>query len=477
MKNVLILGIFGCMSTAFSQNLIKNPDLAANRKVVSKSQIHLADGWSDANGGSVDLFSSNACACQLGVPKNYMGEQEFNGNYAGFTAYYEDERISLAQSIQNLEWTTEKGYTKYAEYLQGELTEELKAGQTYTFTMNVNLADKSGRAVQGLGAYFSKEKIEEKNNAALGYQPQVLSNDFVTDENGWTTITGEFTAEGNEKFVVIGAFEGSSKSMHTREEKKENDNQRAYYYINGASLAIANSPDSDGDGIVDAVDDCPNEFGTLKGCPDRDKDGVADKYDECPDIAGLIEKQGCPLEDKDSDGDGVTDAKDKCPTVKGTLNGCPDRDGDGVMDSEDECPDVAGSVALKGCALSAADLALIKKASEKIFFNTGSAVLKEESKAELDELAKLLMAHPEVKASIEGHTDNQGNDASNLKLSKDRAKAVKDYLIAHGVDADHLSSEGYGETQPIDDNGTAEGRAHNRRVVINTSSYTVKGKK
>src|SRR5690606_545001 len=116
----------------------------------------------------------------------------------------------------------------------------------------------------------------------------------------------------------------TSKTIVT--EKKENDNKRAYYYINGGSLTKVIEKDSDGDGVLDKDDACPSVAGTVKGCPDRDKDGIADKDDDCPDLAGVPEKKGCPLVEKDTDGDGVVDSKDKCPTVKGTVDGCPDRD-------------------------------------------------------------------------------------------------------------------------------------------------------
>ncbi len=108
-------------------------------------------------------------------------------------------------------------------------------------------------------------------------------------------------------------------------------------------------PDTDGDGFVDIDDECPQEAGTLKGCPDRDSDGIADKDDKCPDVAGIASMMGCP----DRDGDGIADQEDDCPEEAGPASnrGCPipDRDGDGVPDAEDRCPDAAGSAALQGC--------------------------------------------------------------------------------------------------------------------------------
>ncbi len=108
-------------------------------------------------------------------------------------------------------------------------------------------------------------------------------------------------------------------------------------------------PDSDKDGIKDGDDACPLIPGTAanNGCPDSDGDGIADKDDKCPNVAGLASMMGCP----DSDNDGITDAQDECPNEVGTkeTNGCPDTDGDGVANSRDKCPDVAGLASLSGC--------------------------------------------------------------------------------------------------------------------------------
>ncbi len=114
-------------------------------------------------------------------------------------------------------------------------------------------------------------------------------------------------------------------------------------------------PDTDGDGIIDKDDTCPTEKGSaeMKGCPDKDGDKVADKDDACPEVAGLAALNGCP----DKDGDGVADKDDTCPDVAGlaALKGCPDTDGDGIADADDSCPAIKGSAAFKGCPDSDGD--------------------------------------------------------------------------------------------------------------------------
>ncbi len=229
-------------------------------------------------------------------------------------------------------------------------------------------------------------------------------------------------------------------------------------------------PDTDGDGIEDSKDECPTVAGLaeLNGCPDRDGDGITDAKDACPDVKGIAKFGGCP--DPDRDGDGIINEKDKCPDVPGAFSaqGCPDRDGDGVTDDVDKCPDVPGPASNKGCPEVKEE---VKKrlafAARAIQFETGKAVIKPVSYKILDEVASILKEYPYYDVNVDGHTDNVGDDAKNLKLSQDRAAAAVTYLVSKGIDAKRLLATGYGETQPVADNKTAAGRAQNRRVEFN----------
>ncbi|MEC5167033.1 OOP family OmpA-OmpF porin [Flavobacterium sp. PL11] len=229
-------------------------------------------------------------------------------------------------------------------------------------------------------------------------------------------------------------------------------------------------PDTDGDGIQDSEDACPTEFGTaaLNGCPDRDGDGVADKDDACPDVAGLVSLKGCP----DTDGDGVADKDDKCPTVAGPKEnaGCPwpDTDGDGVYDKDDECPTVAGPASNKGCPeVTTEALENIKIQARAIYFNSGKSTFKSaDVPLRLDAMTSILKNYPNAKFSVEGHTDSDGSDALNQKLSEDRANVVKDALIERGIKASNLNAVGFGESKPVETNKTAAGKAKNRRTEV-----------
>ena len=99
-----------------------------------------------------------------------------------------------------------------------------------------------------------------------------------------------------------------------------------------------------------------------------------------------------------------------------------------------------------------------------INFESGKSTLKPESLGALNNIVQMMNAHPELKFEVSGHTDSDGNDASNLNLSTERAIVVKNKLISLGISGDRLTTKGYGETKPISDNTTAEGKANNRRV-------------
>lgn len=239
-----------------------------------------------------------------------------------------------------------------------------------------------------------------------------------------------------------------------------------------AGLAKFNGcPDTDGDGIPDKDDACPNAAGPeeYNGCPDSDGDGVLDYLDECPDTAGPVENNGCPW--PDTDGDGVLDKDDKCPTIPGPVKnfGCPyqDTDGDGVIDAEDECPNTPGPASNKGCPEIEQEVKeILQTAFDNLEFETGKDIIKNASKPSLDMLAEVLEKRPEWKLQIAGHTDNVGSAQSNLILSKKRAEAVRAYLVSRGIDEKRFHVLYFGQTAPIADNSTVEGRQKNRRVEM-----------
>ena len=229
-------------------------------------------------------------------------------------------------------------------------------------------------------------------------------------------------------------------------------------------------PDSDGDGIQDSADTCPDEFGLAEygGCPDSDGDGISDDKDQCPDVAGIAEMFGCP----DSDGDGITDQKDTCPNEAGPEGnkGCPwpDSDGDSVFDKDDKCPNEAGTVANNGCPEVPGEQVQKKLASyaKTINFEYGKSSIKAEATETLQAIVEILINYPNANFVIAGHTDSIGSKKFNQKLSEERALSIVNFLISNGIDSSRLTSVGFGETSPVASNETDQGMAQNRRVEV-----------
>jgi OOP family OmpA-OmpF porin len=278
-------------------------------------------------------------------------------------------------------------------------------------------------------------------------------------KTGWYDQWGACAAAGAAAGVAAGATDDFDTAIY---------GAAGGFIIGGITCAVR---DTDADGVNNLRDDCP---GTVaggivdeRGCElDSDGDGVVDRLDECPGTPQgvVVDERGCEI---DSDGDGVPDSRDRCPGTpagaKVDQYGCElDSDGDGVVDRLDKCPNTPKGVPVDstGCEL-VAEFKL-----EGVNFEFDSATLTAASTATLDEAVKIMLRNSDVKVEIAGHTDSQGNDEYNMGLSQRRAKAVEDYLIARGAKDENIAVKGYGETQPVADNGTEAGRAANRRVEL-----------
>jgi OmpA-OmpF porin, OOP family len=213
--------------------------------------------------------------------------------------------------------------------------------------------------------------------------------------------------------------------------------------------------------------------------PDTDGDGVNDSFDQCvldpEDADGYLDDDGCP--DIDNDLDGIPDTADKCPNQPEDpdgyedTDGCPDLDNDKdtVPDLEDQCPNEAGPPGgdRPGCPLKSSLVVVTDKEikiTQQIHFEFNKATIRKESYPILDAVVDVLNRFPEMRIEIQGHTDNKGRAAYNLKLSDKRAAAVRKYLVSHGIAGDRLVSHGYGMTRPLVPNDTDQNRALNRRV-------------
>ncbi|MFC1791782.1 OmpA family protein, partial [Gemmatimonadota bacterium] len=246
----------------------------------------------------------------------------------------------------------------------------------------------------------------------------------------------------------------------------------------GLSYRPGGSKDADKDGIIDENDACPDTpFGVevdSRGCPlDSDGDGVPDYLDECPNTprGAVVNAQGCPL---DSDGDGVFDGLDACPNTPAGApvdsRGCPlDSDGDGVPDYMDDCPNTPRGtrVDARGCPIPVEPEPEVRSFTfEDVNFEFDSSAITEEGRRKLNAIGDSLLMVQNSRIEVHGHTDWTGEEDYNMGLSQRRAQAVQDYLLANfnQFRASQFTIRAFGESQPIADNATREGRAQNRRV-------------
>ncbi len=252
-------------------------------------------------------------------------------------------------------------------------------------------------------------------------------------------------------------------------------------------------PDRDGDGVYDDEDLCvttaqgDHPDPARRGCPlpDTDGDGVFDPDDQCvttaqgdhPDPA----RRGCP--DGDDDNDGVLNSVDQCRAVHQGLSpdtarvGCPiaDRDHDTVPDSDDRCADQPGmpqpGTDRHGCPGQVIVTPGQIRITNPVFFATNEDVILPQSFPVLTAVRDVLRAVPAIhRVSVEGHTDDVGEDAANLDLSNRRAASVVRWLTQNGIDAARMEAHGFGEARPVQPITGLRGRrlraaqATNRRV-------------
>ncbi|MDQ3032930.1 MAG: OmpA family protein [Myxococcota bacterium] len=214
--------------------------------------------------------------------------------------------------------------------------------------------------------------------------------------------------------------------------------------------------DRDRDGILDDVDQCPDEpedvdsFEDEDGCPepDNDRDGILDADDECPlepeDLDGWEDADGCP--ELDNDRDGFLDHDDQCPNEPETLNGVDDGDG---------CPDEG--------LISMVDDRIVLE--ETVLFDFQRARVKHSARPVLQAIVELWRQHPEwSRVRVEGHADARGSSEFNQTLSERRARQVRDTLVELGMPIDLIEVVGHGATRPRDAGDSEEAHQRNRRV-------------
>ncbi len=384
----------------------------------------------------------------LGIPSIGISRHIFGGLSIG--AQYSRNKISGYSIPKDLKYYSLDGILKYNLSSSESFQPYLFAG--FGFSAFQDGVDRNG--------LFPSSDVSETSLAGIGV------NIGISDKMGVNVSSSYRNADESKAFKHFQHVIGVTFKLGSLDSDGDgiSDKNDECPEIPGLE-EFAGCPDTDGDGIADKEDQCPDQAGTkeMMGCPDTDGDGIADKDDECPNSAGGSETNGCP----DSDGDGVADKDDDCPNLVGSVetNGCPDSDGDGVPDKDDVCPDNSGSIENKGCpVITNSVMDELNDEGSMIRFKASSSLIGENSDECLDKIKSILDNYPSTIIVIEGHASSDGSKSFNQKLSEDRATSVKNALVGKGADSDRLETVGYGEDKPLKDNTSREGRKSNRRV-------------
>lgn len=215
--------------------LVRNGGFELHDKAVSTyDQLPYASGWSNANLGLSDLFSSSASERTVGIPANDYGVMKpFEGEYyAGFIGWKDDVRRNFGSSDPSEVFMP--GWNFYSEYPQVELIKPLIEDKVYEVVFHVALAGNSDRAIQGIGAYPSEVMLQNNHRKFMDYTPEIEFEPMLIEKNKWTEVRGRFTAGGDENFLVIGVF--PYLGLISERIIEGPDNQYAYFYLDGVSL-------------------------------------------------------------------------------------------------------------------------------------------------------------------------------------------------------------------------------------------------
>lgn len=369
MKRTLHIILICLPFIGHAQNLVLNPDFELYHcDSWNISSIEDCNNWTTPTMSSPDYFNNSCLESRTSaIPQKYWGYQlpESGNSYIGIIAY--DYRKQSAD---------EAG----AEYIQGSLSEPLKANEKYIVEFYVSLAECSKLALQNLGVYFCEKVTKEKTVELLKLTPQVTTHVNLSDTSKWIAINETYIAKGNEKYFIIGCFNNGKKVKFKKVSPSKDiadPRDYAYYYIDNVIIR--------------------------------------------PETESTIVKTETQTITKET-------IKPISPDIK---------------------VEVGNTFVLNN-----------------ISFTTASYELTEVSFKELDKLVELMNKNPTIAILISGHTDNIGDKKDNLNLSKHRAESVLKYLVSKGINKTRTESEGYGDTKPIANNDTDEGRKTNRRVEV-----------
>jgi outer membrane protein OmpA-like peptidoglycan-associated protein len=403
----------------------------------------LVPQWSYPTIATPDYF--NRCSPRnVSVPMNFAGESEpkTGDGYVGAILSGTEE--------------------SYREYIQGTLSQPLVNGKKYCVRFSYKLASYSRFAVDQLSLYFSDIEIKNTINVNLPYSPQIISKPglFLDNIDTWEELCTVYEAAGNEKYFIVGNFKNYENTNYVVTDKNVvnlRNKAYAYYYID--------------DVFVTPLDNC-------KDCPcvqhDFESRIIDTVYTGGRDLmTGEVKKI-------------VSDGNIKINILGGTPpytiswnNGMSGKElknlpsGTYIYKAIDAFNCIStDTVVFKEPDISISDVANglknIEEGSaiilENIFFEFNKITLLTQSYTELDKVALFIIDNDIKLIEISGHTDSEGSDTYNQKLSEGRAKSVVEYLVSRGVSPERILAVGYGETRPIESNLAEAGKAQNRRV-------------
>jgi outer membrane protein OmpA-like peptidoglycan-associated protein len=431
-----------------NKNLVLNPGFERFVKcpvshIQSESSRILVPDWTYPTNGSPDYF--NRCSVgDAGVPTNFAGTSE---------PYQGDGYVGAILSGTDDE---------YREYIQGRLAKPLEKGQKYCVSYWVKLASGSRFTVDMVSLAFYNTQQKSDINRAFGGIPQMnnLPGLFLDNTQEWKQMCMVYTANGGEQFFIIGNFRNYQTTNYVvtnKNTKNARNKAYAYYYFDEVVIRpLENCTDCPcvNQSLVVALKDTSytggkNPFtGRVTKIVNDGKISI--------DVSGGTPPYFIEWSNKSKDtqltnlpaGRYTYRVKDQfnC-SATGTITFV-----------EPKLPEDEFLAGLKNIE-EGSSIVL-----ENIFFEFNKTTLLPASFPELDKVVSFMKEANVSLIEISGHTDSDGSEEYNRKLSDGRAKAVVDYLVAQGIDLTHLQSVGYGESRPIDTNTTDSGKAQNRRV-------------
>ncbi len=401
-------------------------------------------GWTYPTIATPDYFNRCAPANKVGVPLNFAGESEpkTGDGYAGAILSGTDDG--------------------YREYIQGSLKTPLIAGQKYCVTYSYKLASYSKFAVDQLSLYFGEKEVRNELMVNLPYNPQITNKAglFLDDIDNWEDICTVYEASGNEQYFIIGNFKSYEETNYVATDKNMKNlrnKEYAYYYFD--------------DVIIRPLENCTDcecvhhdfEARIIDSSFTGGLNPISGKVNQPPNDGRIkIGMVGGTPPYRVEWSNGMTGSE---------LNDLPSGEYSYMAYDAFNCQDT-GSVFF--IAPEVIDdkfdegLQSIEEGAsivlEDIFFEFNKTTLLPESSTELDKVTLFITKNNIQLIEIGGHTDSDGSDSYNQKLSEGRAKSVVAYLKTNGIPPEKMRAVGYGESKPIDTNRTEEGKAINRRV-------------